>query len=73
MQYHLAYIIDLRFLKFLTKTANTTNVFLNLLFSMNGNASVNKVCTKYQSHKKDLMNVKNAMWNLFIHVNKLNI
>jgi exonuclease III len=67
------YMIDLRFLKFLTKTANTTNVFLNLLFSLNGNASINNVCAKYQAIKKDISSVKNAMWNFFIHENKLNI
>ena len=69
----LDYMIDLRFLKFLTKTANTTIVFLKLLFSLNGNASIINVCAKYQATKKDISSVENAMWNSFIHENKLNI
>ena len=66
------YTIDLKCLKFLTNIANATNVFLNVLFSLNGTTSIKNVCDKYNTNKMDLISVKNAMWNVFIQVNMLN-
>ena len=69
----LNYTIDLRCFKFLANMANSTNVILHLLYSLNGTSSINNVCAKYHTEKRDINSIKNAMWNLFINVNKLTL
>ena len=67
----LNYIIDLRYLNFLTNINKITNVILNLIFRLNGTTSTNDVCAKYDTVNMEIISVKKSIWKSFIQVNKL--